>query len=317
MKNSEHPTCPAGFKTSIGGQAIIEGVMMKGPKKSAMSIRKPDGTLYQEVWDNPKRKWYNKVPFVRGIANFISSMVDGYKCLMKSAEISTEGLEDENSSKFDMWLEEKFGDKLVKAVGYLSMVLGLCLALFLFMYLPSLIVSTLRGFLPHWSLSLIEGLVKMGLFIGYMAAVSLMPDMKRLFSYHGAEHKTIACFEAGEELTVENVRKHTRYHPRCGTSFIFLVLFISIILFSVVSWDSVAVRVALKLLTLPLVMAIAYELIRLAGKHDNLFTRIVSWPGLKIQHLTTKEPDDGMIEAAIASIKAVLPEDVNEAVWGQ
>lgn len=317
MKNSEHPTCPAGFKTSIGGQAIIEGVMMKGPKKSAMSIRKPDGTLYQEVWDNPERKWYNKVPFVRGIANFISSMVDGYKCLMKSAEISTEGLEDENPSKFDMWLEEKFGDKPVKAVGYLSMVLGLCLALFLFMYLPSLIVSTLRGFLPHWSLSLIEGLVKMGLFIGYMAAVSLMPDMKRLFSYHGAEHKTIACFEAGEELTVENVRKHTRYHPRCGTSFIFLVLFISIILFSVVSWDSVAVRVALKLLTLPLVMAIAYELIRLAGKHDNLFTRIVSWPGLKIQHLTTKEPDDGMIEAAIASIKAVLPEDVNEAVWGQ
>lgn len=317
MKNSEHPTCPAGFKTSIGGQAIIEGVMMKGPKKSAMSIRKPDGTLYQEVWDNPERKWYNKVPFVRGIANFISSMVDGYKCLMKSAEISTEGLEDENPSKFDMWLEEKFGDQLVKAVGYLSMVLGLCLALFLFMYLPSLIVSTLRGFLPHWSLSLIEGLVKMGLFIGYMAAVSLMPDMKRLFSYHGAEHKTIACFEAGEELTVENVRKHTRYHPRCGTSFIFLVLFISIILFSVVSWDSVAVRVALKLLTLPLVMAIAYELIRLAGKHDNLFTRIVSWPGLKIQHLTTKEPDDGMIEAAIASIKAVLPEDVNEAVWGQ
>lgn len=317
MKNSEHPTCPAGFKTSIGGQAIIEGVMMKGPKKSAMSIRKPDGTLYQEVWDNPERKWYNKVPFVRGIANFISSMVDGYKCLMKSAEISTEGLEDENPSKFDKWLEEKFGDKLVKAVGYLSMVLGLCLALFLFMYLPSLIVSTLRGFLPHWSLSLIEGLVKMGLFIGYMAAVSLMPDMKRLFSYHGAEHKTIACFEAGEELTVENVRKHTRYHPRCGTSFIFLVLFISIILFSVVSWDSVAVRVALKLLTLPLVMAIAYELIRLAGKHDNLFTRIVSWPGLKIQHLTTKEPDDGMIEAAIASIKAVLPEDVNEAVWGQ
>lgn len=317
MKNSEHPTCPAGFKTSIGGQAIIEGVMMKGPKKSAMSIRKPDGTLYQEVWDNPERKWYNKVPFVRGIANFISSMVDGYKCLMKSAEISTEGLEDENPSKFDMWLEEKFGDKLVKAVGYLSMVLGLCLALFLFMYLPSLIVSTLRGFLPHWSLSLIEGLVKMGLFIGYMAAMSLMPDMKRLFSYHGAEHKTIACFEAGEELTVENVRKHTRYHPRCGTSFIFLVLFISIILSSVVSWDSVAVRVALKLLTLPLVMAIAYELIRLAGKHDNLFTRIVSWPGLKIQHLTTKEPDDGMIEAAIASIKAVLPEDVNEAVWGQ
>ena len=317
MKNSEHPTCPAGFKTSIGGQAIIEGVMMKGPNKSAMSIRKPDGTLYHEVWDNPERKWYNKVPFVRGIANFVGSLMDGYKCLMKSAEISTEGLEDENPSKFDKWLEEKFGDKLVKAVGYVSMVLGLCLAMFLFMYLPALIVSGMKGFLPHWSLSLIEGLVKLGLFIGYMAAVSLMPDMRRLFSYHGAEHKTIACFEAGEELTVENVHKHTRFHPRCGTSFIFLVLFISIIISSVVSWDSLVIRVALKLLTLPLVMAIAYELIRLAGKCDNLFTRIVSWPGLMIQRLTTKEPDDSMIETAIASIKAVLPEDVNEAVWGK
>ncbi len=317
MKKSEHPTCPTGFKTSIGGQAIIEGVMMKGPKKSAMSIRKTDGTLYQEVWDNPERKWYHKVPFVRGITNFLSSMIDGYKCLMKSAEISTEGLEDENPSKFDMWLEEKFGDKLVKAVGYISMVLGLCLALLLFMYLPALIVSGLKGFLSHWLLSLIEGLVKLCIFIGYMAAVSLMPDMKRLFSYHGAEHKTIACFEAGEELTVENVRKHIRFHPRCGTSFIFLVLFISILVSSVVSWDSLLIRVALKLLTLPLVMAIAYELIRLAGKYDNLFTRIISWPGLQIQRLTTKEPDDGMIEAAIASIQAVLPEDRSEAVWGK
>lgn len=317
MKSSEHPTCPAGFKTSIGGQAIIEGVMMKGPKKSAMSIRKTDGTLYQEVWDNPPRRWYNKVPFVRGIANFISSMIDGYKCLMKSAEISTEGLEDENPSKFDRWLEEKFGDKLVKTVGYVSMVVGLCLAMLLFVYLPALAVSFLKPFLPHWTLSLIEGIIKLAIFIGYMAAVSLMPDMKRLFSYHGAEHKTIACFEAGEELTVENVRKHIRFHPRCGTSFIFLVLFISIIVSSVVSWDSVAIRVALKLLTLPLVMAIAYELIRLAGKYDNIFTRIISWPGLQIQRLTTKEPDDGMIEAAIASIQAVLPEDRNEAVWGQ
>ncbi len=317
MKNREHPTCPAGFKTSIGGQAIIEGVMMKGPKKSAMSIRKTDGTLYQEVWDNPERKWYHKLPLVRGIVSFVSSLLDGYKCLMKSAEISTEGLEDENPSKFDLWLEEKFGDKLVKAVGYISMVLGICLAMLLFIYLPAKIVSWGKPVLPHWSLSLIEGLVKMGLFIGYMAAMSLMPDMRRLFGYHGAEHKTIACFEAGEELTVENVRKHTRFHPRCGTSFIFLVLFISILVASIVSWDSVAVRVGLKLLTLPLVMAIAYELIRLAGKHDNLFTRIVSWPGLQIQRITTKEPDDSMIEAAIASIKAVLPEDMREAEWGK
>jgi len=317
MKKNEQTACPACFKTSIGGQALIEGVMMKGPKQSAMSIRKPDGTLYHEVWDNPEKKWYNKTPFVRGVINFISNMVDGYKCLMKSAEISTEGMEDENPSKFDKWLEEKFGDKLVTAVGYVSMVLGIALALLLFMYLPALIVSWVKPFLPGWSLSLCEGILKMAIFVGYMALVSLMPDMKRMFGYHGAEHKTIACYEAGEELTVENVRKHTRFHPRCGTSFIFLVLFISIILFSVVTWDSLVIRVLLKLLTLPLVMAIAYELIMLAGKHDNLFTRIISWPGLKIQHITTNEPDDSMIEAAIMSIKAVLPENSDEAAWGK
>lgn len=317
MNQSEHPTCPAGFKTSIGGQAIIEGVMMKGPKKTAMSVRKQDGTLYHEVWDNPAKKWYHKVPFVRGVTNFISSMVDGYKCLMKSAEIATDGLQDEEPSKFDKWLEEKFGDKLVKTVGYISMVLGLVLAMLLFVYLPAQAVSLCKGFLPSWSYSLVEGLIKLGIFVGYMALVSLLPDMKRLFSYHGAEHKTIACFEAGEALTVENVHKHTRFHPRCGTSFIFLVLFISIILSSVVTWNSLLIRVALKLLMLPLVMAIAYELIRLAGRHDNLFTRIVSWPGLKIQRLTTREPDDGMIEAAIASIEAVLPEDLKDAVWGE
>ncbi len=282
MAKTEHPTCPAGFKTSIGGQAIIEGVMMKGPKKTVMSVRKPDGSIVQEGWDNPPRRWYQKVPLVRGIASFILSLTDGYKCLMRSAELATDGIEDENPSKFDKWLEEKFGDKLVKAVGYISMVLGLCIAALLFMYLPAQIVTLLRGLAPdapRWALSLGEGVIKLGIFIGYMALVSLMPDMRRMFAYHGSEHKTIACFEAGEELTVENVRKHTRFHPRCGTSFLFLVLFISIVLSTVVTWDSLALRVALKILMLPLTMAIAYELIRLAGRYDNLFTRIVSWPG--------------------------------------
>ena len=320
MAKTEHPTCPAGFKTSIGGQAIIEGVMMKGPKKTVMSVRKPDGSIVQEGWDNPPRRWYQKVPLVRGIASFILSLTDGYKCLMRSAELATDGIEDENPSKFDKWLEEKFGDKLVKAVGYISMVLGLCIAALLFMYLPAQIVTLLRDLAPdapRWALSLGEGVIKLGIFIGYMALVSLMPDMRRMFAYHGSEHKTIACFEAGEELTVENVRKHTRFHPRCGTSFLFLVLFISIVLSTVVTWDSLALRVALKILMLPLTMAIAYELIRLAGRYDNLFTRIVSWPGLQVQRLTTKEPDDSMIEVAIASMKAVLPENREDAVWGQ
>ena len=320
MAKTEHPTCPAGFKTSIGGQAIIEGVMMKGPKKTVMSVRKPDGSIVQEGWDNPPRRWYQKVPLVRGIASFILSLTDGYKCLMRSAELATDGIEDENPSKFDKWLEEKFGDKLVKAVGYISMVLGLCIAALLFMYLPAQIVTLLRGLAPdapRWALSLGEGVIKLGIFIGYMALVSLMPGMRRMFAYHGSGHKTIACFEAGEGLTVGDVRKHTRFHPRCGTSFLFLVLFISIVLSTVVTWDSLALRVALKILMLPLTMAIAYELIRLAGRYDNLFTRIVSWPGLQVQRLTTKEPDDSMIEVAIASMKAVLPENREDAVWGQ
>ena len=320
MAKTEHPTCPAGFKTSIGGQAIIEGVMMKGPKKTVMSVRKPDGSIVQEGWDNPPRRWYQKVPLVRGIASLILSLTDGYKCLMRSAELATDGIEDENPSKFDKWLEEKFGDKLVKAVGYISMVLGLCIAALLFMYLPAQIVTLLRGLAPdapRWALSLGEGVIKLGIFIGYMALVSLMPDMRRMFAYHGSEHKTIACFEAGEELTVENVRKHTRFHPRCGTSFLFLVLFISILLSTVVTWDSLAVRVGLKLLMLPLTMALAYELIRLAGRYDNLFPRVVSWPGLQVQRLTTREPDDGMIEVAVASMKAVLPENREDAVWGK
>ena len=320
MAKQEHPTCPAGFKTSIGGQAIIEGVMMKGPKKTVMSVRKPDGSIVQEGWDNRPRRWYAKTPLVRGIYSFFVSLLDGYKCLMRSAELATDGIEDENPSKFDRWLEEKFGDKLVKAVGYISMVAGLCIAALLFMYLPAQIVTLLRGFVPdapRVALSAAEGAVKLGIFIGYMALVSLMPDMRRMFAYHGAEHKTIACFEAGEELTAENVRKHTRFHPRCGTSFLFLVLFISILLSTVVTWDSLAVRVGLKLLMLPLTMALAYELIRLAGKYDNLFTRVVSWPGLQVQRLTTREPDDGMIEVAVASMKAVLPENREDAVWGR
>lgn len=303
------------FKTTIGGQAVLEGVMMKGVGQSAMAVRRPDKSIFLETWDNKPKKWYNKTPFIRGVFNFIETLVSGYKCLMKSAEISTEGIEDEQPSKFDQWLEEKFGDKLVQIVGVVSMVLGLGLALLLFMYLPALLVGLLKPVLPVWSLSLLEGLIKMALFIGYMAAVSLMPDMRRLFQYHGAEHKTIACYEAGEELTVENVRRHLRFHPRCGTSFIFLVLFVGILIFSVVTWSSPLIRALIKLALLPVVMSIAYELIRLAGKYDNLFTRIVSWPGLKIQHLTTREPDDDQIEVAIASMKPVLPEVKGEDQW--
>jgi len=293
----------------------MEGVMMKGPRKSAMAVRKPDKSVYLEEWDNKPPKKISKIPFIRGSFNFVYSMIDGYKCLMKSAEISTEGLEEEAESKFEKWLEEKCGEWLMKVIMVIASVLGVAISVVLFMFLPALIVSALKGILPGWSLSVVEGLIKIAIFAGYLALVSLIPDMRRLFQYHGAEHKTIFCYEAGEELTVENVRKQKRFHPRCGTSFIFISLALSILVFSVVTWSNPLVRTLLKIVLLPVVVGIAYELIKLAGKYDNLFTRIISYPGLQIQRITTKEPDDDQIEIAIASMKPVLPEVEGEDKW--
>lgn len=303
------------FKTSIGGQALIEGVMMRGPHKSAMAVRKPDGQLQVDVWERKPSKIWNKIPLVRGCVNMVESLVDGYRCLMKSAEISTQGLEEEKPSKFEQWLEKKFGDKLTKVIAAISAVVGFGIAILLFMFLPAFLVGLLDGILPHWSMSLIEGFIKIALFIGYLALVSLMPDMKRLFQYHGAEHKTIFCYEAGMELTMENVRKQSRFHPRCGTSFLLIVLVLGILVFSVVTWSNPLIRTLLKLVMLPIVVGFAYELIKLAGRYDNVFTRIISFPGLKLQHLTTREPEDGMIEAAIASMKPVIPEQEGEDKW--
>ena len=303
------------FKTSIGGQALIEGVMMRGPQKIAMAVRKPDGDLQVDVWDAPKKTVWNRIPIVRGVVNMVVSLMDGYKCLMKSAEISTQGLEEEEPSRFEKWLDEKLGDKMTKVVSVISAVLGFGVAILLFTFLPAFLGGLLKGVLPRWGLSLFEGLLKIALFIGYLALVSLMPDMKRMFQYHGAEHKTIFCYEAGLPLTVENVRKQRRFHPRCGTSFLIIALVLSILVFSVVTWSSPLIRTLLKLALTPLVVGIAYELIKLAGRYDNLFTRIISFPGLQLQHLTTREPDDSMIEAAIASMKPVVPETKGEDQW--
>ncbi len=303
------------FKTSIGGQALIEGVMMRGPQKIAMAVRKPDGGLQVDVWDAPKKTLWNRIPIVRGVVNMVVSLMDGYKCLMKSAEISTQGMEEEEPSKFEKWLDEKLGDKMTKVVSVLSAVVGFGVAILLFTFLPAFLVGLLKGVLPRWGLSIIEGLLKIALFIGYLALVSLMPDMKRMFQYHGAEHKTIFCYEAGLELTVENVRKQRRFHPRCGTSFLIIALVLSILVFSVVTWSSPLIRTLLKLAMTPIVVGVAYELIKLAGRYDNLFTRILSFPGLQLQHLTTREPDDAMIEAAIASMEPVLPEKKGEDQW--
>ena len=310
------------FKSKIGGQAVIEGVMMRGLDKAAMACRLPDGSIDMEEWSvkgGKQAPWYRKTPFVRGIFSFISSMIDGYKCLTRSAEKQMVDGEEEELTRFEKWLDEKFGDKIMNVIMVISMVLGVGLAIVLFMLLPSWISKGIEHIIPlnTFAKNCIEGLIKIGIFLGYTSLTALMKDIRRTYEYHGAEHKTIACYEHEEELTVENVRKHSRFHPRCGTSFIFLVLFISIFVNTVfhLTWDNLFLRMICKLAVLPLVMGIAFELIRLAGKYDNPVTRIISAPGLAIQRITTREPDDSQIECAISALKAVIPEDKEEDRW--
>ena len=317
-KQADSSSCPA-FKTMIGGQAVIEGIMMRGKTKAAVAVRKPDSTIVLDEWEIKPNKTLaaiQKIPILRGIVSFVGSLATGYKSLNKSIELSgmTEDMEPE--SKFEKWLDEHLGDKLTNIITVIGTVLGVALALFLFMYLPALIVTGINKLIDITAIgSIVEGAIKIAIFILYMFLVSRMKDIQRMFSYHGAEHKTIFCYEAGEELTVENVRKFKRFHPRCGTSFLIITLIISIIAFAAVTWSSPLLRVLIKFLMLPLVMGVSYELIRLAGKYDNWFTRILSAPGMWMQHLTTNEPDDSMIEVAIAALKPVLPENREEAKW--
>lgn len=312
-------------KTSVGGQALIEGVMMQGPRGMATAVRKPDGEILTEYHTikllRNKNKFFN-IPIIRGIVGFVESMVMGYKTLMYSAEVSgMEDFEEQDMSKFERWLNDKFGEKLVSFVATIGSILGVILAFLLFFYLPVLVFNKANewsgGAITDYQ-GLIEGVMKILIFVIYIAAVSRMKDIKRLFMYHGAEHKSIACYEAGLDLTVENAKKCTRFHPRCGTSFIFVVLIFSIIVYTIVAKifpEIAAVRVlwlVLKLAFLPIIMGVCYEFIRYAGRHDNLFVKIVSAPGLWMQRLTTKEPTDDILEVGIAAIKAVItdnPED--------
>ncbi len=300
----------ASYKSKIGGQALIEGIMMNGVHKGAMACRLPNGTIDLEVWDKkPVTAWYRKAPLIRGIFNFISSMKEGYRCLMKSAEkqIDDEELED---------VDEKLTEKVMNIIMTIAMILGMALAIGLFVFLPKWLVSfsdTLTGNRVLRSFS--EGIIKIVIFIAYLGCTALMKDLRRTYEYHGAEHKTIACLEAGLELTVENVKKQRRFHPRCGTSFLFITLIISILVMCVVPFTVVWQRVISSLVLLPVMVGISYELIRIAGRYDNLFTRIISAPGLYIQRLTTKEPDDKQIEVAIEAIKPCIPENLEEDRW--
>lgn len=314
-------------KTSVGGQALIEGIMMQGPKGASVSVRTPDGTIDTEMVEVKHAKDKFKPlgwPLIRGVVAYIESMLFGYKCLMMSAEKS--GLEDlendeENMSKFDKWLNDHINKKVLGVLTAVASVLGVMLAFLLFFYLPTIAVNFLNKLsgdvLTNYR-ALFEGIIRMIIFVAYIAMVSLMKDIKRTFMYHGAEHKTIFCYEKGCELTVENVKKQSRFHPRCGTSFIFVILIISVVISSAISvtWpelrDQTVLWIAIKVLILPLITGISYEFIKYAGKHDNVFVKILSAPGLWMQKLTTKEPDDDMIEVALASFKAVItdnPED--------
>ncbi len=311
-------------KTAVGGQALIEGIMMMHPKgKAAVSVRTPDGTIDTEEIQVKHIKDKIKFlgwPLIRGVVNYIESMIFGYKCLMISAEKS--GLEnieeEENPSKLDKWLNEHINKKVMGVITAIASVLGVGLAFVLFFYLPTIIVdfiNKLSGEALTNFRALFEGIIRMAIFVGYIALVSLMKDIRRTFMYHGAEHKTIFCYEKGMELTVENVRKMSRFHPRCGTSFIFVIIIISVVISSAISVafpylrNHTLIWMAIKLLILPLITGISYEFIRYAGKHDNLFVKVLAAPGLWMQRLTTKEPDDGMIEVALTSFKAVLDED--------
>lgn len=321
------------FKTTIGGQALIEGIMMRGPDKDAIVVRTKEG-LHIETMPrkkNPPKSWKN-LPFIRGIFNFFDAQVVGIKALLRSADLAPEEMQEE-PSKFDRWLEKKLGNEAFqKAIVGIAMCMGLGLSVVLFFLLPMIIGGLFdRWITSNLGVNLVEGLVRMVIFLGYMLLISRMEEMRRVFSYHGAEHKTIRCYEAGLPLTVENVRQQTRLHPRCGTSFLLVVMVISILVFSVASSALLAAVPALetirgsfgyrllmivfKLLLLPLVVGITYEINRWAGRNDNGFTRILTAPGMWLQNFTTNEPDDSMIEVGIAAVEAVLPEQEGADRW--
>ena len=320
------------FRTMIGGQALIEGIMMRGPKKDAI-VTCSNGELHTEVMDRKlPPKGIARVPFIRGAVNFFDAQLTGVKALMRSASLAPEEYQEE-PSKFDAWLEKKLGsERMEKAVVGIGVTLGLCLSIALFFVLPMVIGGFFYSVVQNNLLiNLIEGLIRMIIFGGYMLLVSRMNEMKRVFAYHGAEHKTIRCYEAGLPLTVENVKAQTRLHPRCGTSFLLVVMLLSILVFSVASSGLIAVvpvlesihgsflyrfiMIVFKLLLLPLVVAISYEINRWVGRHDNWFTRILTAPGLWFQNFTTNEPDEDMIRTGIAALEAVLPENEGEDRW--
>lgn len=307
-------------KTSIGGQAVMEGVMMRGPKEIATAVRKSNGVIIidkKEVSSVFTKYKFLKIPILRGVISFFESMITGVKCLMFSAEqVDLEDGEDYKQSKFEQWLDDKFGDKVKDIVIYFSVFVSLLFSVGLFILLPTVLVGWLKKFIVSAPvLSLCEGGVRIVIFLAYLFLVSRMKDIQRVFEYHGAEHKTIAAYEHGEELTPENARKYSRLHPRCGTSFLLIVMIISIIFFSFLKWETVWQRMLYRLLLLPVVAGVSYEIIKFAGRSDSKLVKWLTSPGLALQLLTTREPDDSQLEVAIAALKSVLTGNKDDDRW--
>ena len=320
MSNKSYDKNPV-HMTSIGGQAVIEGVMMRGPKEIATSVRKSDGSIVidkKEIGSFVTKYKLNKIPVVRGVFSFVDSLVTGMKCLMFSADQMDIDDEDESCkpSKFEKWLEDKLGDKIKDIAIYFAVFVAICFSIGMFMLLPNALAHVVGIFVKNTVLlNLCEGVIRMSIFLIYLGLVSRMKDIQRVFEYHGAEHKTIATYESGMELTVENARKHSRLHPRCGTSFLLIVMVVSIIMFSFIRWGVMWKNMLFRLLLLPVVAGISYEIIKFAGKSKSRCVAILTKPGLWLQKITTREPDDSQIEVAIASLKAVLTDNKEDDKW--
>ena len=317
QKKAKDPRCGI-----VGGQAVLEGVMMKSGDRCSLAVRTPDGSIALDNSTHPSLRSKHKLarlPLVRGIVSFVEQLMLSMDMLTKSADMQGVDL-DEPETKFEKWLNDKFGDKLMSVIAGIGTVLGLVLGIGLFLMLPTFTAKGIDalsgGFIGKYRVlrSLVEGLVRIAIFVAYVWGVSLLPDIRRTYEYHGAEHKSVACFERGLPLTPENARGCTRFHPRCGTSFIFVMLILSIIVNSFLTWDNVWIRFGSKLLMIPLIVGIGFEFIRYAGGHTNLFTKIVSAPGLWMQRITTKEPDDSQLEVALAALRNAIPREFGGVV---
>ena len=300
--------CP----TSVGGQAIMEGIMMRGPEKTAVAVRLPDGSIHMKTQPTPKVSRWGKIPIIRGVVNFVSSMIQGTKVLMYSADVLEANYPEEyEKDKFDIWIEEKVGkEKAWKILMVISVLIAIVAAVAIFMLLPTVAVGLLSRLTDSIILlNLAEGALRMIIFIAYIMLISKMSDIKTVFQYHGAEHKTIHCFENNMELTPENAQKFYTLHPRCGTSFLMFVMVIAVLTHALMGWPNVWLRIVSRILVLPLIAGLSYELLKWAGRSDNWLVKILSLPGIYLQKLTTKEPSEKQLEVAIAAMKAVLPEN--------